>query len=964
MKKKLIWGLIILLIILATIGYSYKKASDSRKGTNVVTMPVDREVYYEGTYASYLESNGYQGKMSKDEVVVDIKNYKTENGATAKIEPDGLKTSEEGKVSFEFDVKKDGFYNLEIGYKPVKNKNSSVERKMYLDGKMYFKGMEQIVFKREWVNETKDIEKRNGNEIRPNTIEVINEKTEFIEDAQRRMIEPYKFYLDKGKHTIAFEAVREPVKFTSIIFKANTPTPTYEEFLQKNEGAYPLYEGELLIGQAERNVGITADISKSSRAILINSNYQSPQLEPSHHSDLIFNTIGGDSFNVQGDNITWEIEAPKKGLYQLSFTAKQSANRGGMSYRKLMINGSVPFKEVESVGFGYSQGFKNYVIGNENGPLLIPLEEGKNKITLETVLGQMDKPVTEVTESLFVLNDAYRKIIQLIGTVPNTFIDYEVEKKIPHIKEVFGQEYERLSNVLKDVISISGQKGEDTVTLDKLIIQLEKLKEDPEKIVKEHNQFKNNISSLGLWSMKVSSMPLEIDQITISKPTNKLIKTEAGFFGSTFYETKRFISTFLDDNTKISGDFDKNQEHIKVWIGTGRDQAQVIMNLIEETFTPKTGINVSLELIPESVIIPSTLTGKGPDVVVGLTEPQVMNFAVRNALVNLKTFNDFKDKYDDYEPSAFEGITFKDGIFGMPEQQTFMMMFYREDILKEIGLEIPKTFEEVKEMIPILQMYNYDFYLPSGSADPTSSMYASLVYQAGGDMYLGKGDDYGIETGLYEEKAMQTFQDYTQFYTSYHLPVVADFANRFRTGEVPIGIAPYTTYAQLQVSAPEIRGLWSFAPIPGKEQKDGSIDNTVVSTTTQSILMENSKHKETAWEFIKWWTSEETQLQYGTMIEGIMGPAARYASANIDVLEQLPWSVKEAKALINQFESTKGLPEVPGGYMTARMVTYAFKNVVTDGQNPREALYLNAKSINDELTKKRKEFNLSTVETK
>ena len=48
--------------------------------------------------------------------------------------------------------------------------------------------------------------------------------------------------------------------------------------------------------------------------------------------------------------------------------------------------------------------------------------------------------------------------------------------------------------------------------------------------------------------------------------------------------------------------------------------------------------------------------------------------------------------------------------------------------------------------------------------------------------------------------------------------------------------------------------------------------------------------------------------------------------------------------------------------MTTRMVDYAFKNVVTDGQNPREALYLNAKTINEELTKKRNEFGLSTLE--
>ena len=74
----------------------------------------------------------------------------------------------------------------------------------------------------------------------------------------------------------------------------------------------------------------------------------------------------------------------------------------------------------------------------------------------------------------------------------------------------------------------------------------------------------------------------------------------------------------------------------------------------------------------------------------------------------------------------------------------------------------------------------------------------------------------------------------------------------------------------------------------------------------------------------------------------------------------MPW--KQLDQLLRQFESSEGVPEVPGGYMTSRMVDYAFKSVVTDGQNPREALYLNIKDIEKELTKKRKEFHLPYVE--
>lgn len=971
MNKKVIGVVMILLVALVAIGYSYKGASDSKQGVYTISVPADRETFQESTYASYLSSNGYQGKMSQDKVIIDVKDYHLSEGIRAITEDDGVVTPETGEITWTFQVKTPGFYQLEVGYIPVEGRNATIERKMYLNDETYFTGMEQITFDRNWINETKEIAVRNNNEIRPNTIEVKKEQKKFIEDAQKRGDEPYKFYLERGVHTLTFEAVREPLKVTSLIFKAAEEIKDYAQSIQELEEKYPHYVGERLVGQAERNEGITENVIKSSRGILMNSNYSSPRITPMHPYHLIFNTIGGDSWKTPGDSITWEINVEERGLYQLAFVGRQSLNRGSVSYRRLLVNGKVPYKEVSFIGFPYTTAFENYIVGNEEGAYLVPLEEGKNTITLEVVLGEFDRATTEVQESLLILNDMYRKIVQLTGTVPDPFIDYEVEKKLPEVKRIFTEEAARLKEVLDEVIGITGEKGEQSVIIDRLALQLERLAKTPELVVKELGQLKNNISSLGLWHMNVSAMPLEIDALVLASEGGQLIQTKPSLMEDFVFNTQRFIATFTQDNTKMSGDIDKNQKAIKVWIGTGRDQAQVLMNLIEENFTPRTGIQVQLELIPESVIIPATLTGKGPDVVTGIREQQAMNFAVRNALVDLRQFEDFDESYKMYEPSAFEGVTFQEGVYGIPEQQAFMMLFYRQDILDELELEVPRTWDDVKAIIPILQAHNYDFFLPSataggaaeGSANLNSTMYASFVFQNGGDIYQGEGNDYGIQTGVYDEIAMRAFQEYTQYFTSYHLPVVADFANRFRTGEVPIGIAPYTVYSQLQVFAPEIRGLWSFDTVPGTVREDGSIDHTLISTTTQSIMLSQCENRDLAWEFMKWWTSESVQLQYGTMLEGIMGPAARYPTANISVMEQLPWAIKDAEVLRKQFASTRGLPEVPGGYMTYRMISYAFQNVVTDGQNPREALYLNAKTINEELTKKRKEFNLSTIES-
>ena len=71
-----------------------------------------------------------------------------------------------------------------------------------------------------------------------------------------------------------------------------------------------------------------------------------------------------------------------------------------------------------------------------------------------------------------------------------------------------------------------------------------------------------------------------------------------------------------------------------------------------------------------------------------------------------------------------------------------------------------------------------------------------------------------------DEAGVEAFDVYTRFFTDYGIPTYFDFVSRFRSGEMPIGIASYSTYNTLMVSAPEIKGLWDFTLIPGTEKTD------------------------------------------------------------------------------------------------------------------------------------------------
>lgn len=232
--------------------------------------------------------------------------------------------------------------------------------------------------------------------------------------------------------------------------------------------------------------------------------------------------------------------------------------------------------------------------------------------------------------------------------------------------------------------------------------------------------------------------------------------------------------------------------------------------------------------------------------------------------------------------------------------------------------------------------------------------FTMMLYQKDGKLYKNEDKASALESEL----SMEAFKEWTTLYTNYKLPLQFDFPNRFRTGEMPLGIADYTFYNHLSVSAPEIRGLWEFVQIPGTVQKDGSIRRDVGSAGTSAIIMDQSKHKDASWEFMKWWTSKDVQVRFGREMEGLMGAAARYPTANIEALKELPWPVKDYEELEEQWQWVQGVPEVPGGYFTGRHLDNAFREVVNNGTNPREALNDYIIYINDEIRVKRKEFNL------
>ncbi len=506
------------------------------------------------------------------------------------------------------------------------------------------------------------------------------------------------------------------------------------------------------------------------------------------------------------------------------------------------------------------------------------------------------------------------------------------------------------------------ESSQHTVILDKVALQLAAFLEKPETIHRRLAEYQNNISALGSWILEIKEQPLSIDFIAIHSPEEQITKINANLFENLWFGLNNFIASFVVDYNSLSSSLEGEEDlpSITVWIGSGRDQANILRRMIDEEFTQTHNINVNLQLVSMDVLLPSTLTKKGPDVAIGVGNQIPVNYAMRNAVYDLSQFDDFESVQTRFQTSAFEPFHYLGGYYALPDTQQFPVLFYRKDILNELGIEVPKTWEEVIQMIPELQRVNLDFYLPIDIVEatqgilPPNVMFTTLLYQRGGTLYLNEGR----ESGLSERVALDAFKQWSDFYTNYRFQIQANFANRFRSGEMPIGIAYYSLYNTLSVFAPEISGQWAFTNVPGIEQEDDTINNIVPTTGTGIVLLKQSLQKEAAWTFMKWWTSRDIQVRFGREMEGILGAAARYPTANVEALQQLPWPVEDLQVLLEQWDNTFGIPEVPGGYFTGRHIDNALRKVINTGTNPRDTLYEYTLIINNEIRTKRREFNL------
>lgn len=952
LAKKCIFALITIVFIVGsflpyTVGQNAvvhaENESDNRP--DYFTTDTFIEPYYHQVLEEWKEEGKDYGKDNIDLKAIDYSAV-SEEGAVKTGSYRGkdnviLLENTNTWIEYEVNVNQSGLYSFAVEYLPLAQEDGGSRQSpiigVQVNGEFPYREARSIELRRDFKDRDPQFDDE-GHQIRS----LIEEITDWKEEPIREpgvSVSPLLFYLDKGKNTIRLQLMRDKVAISSLSVFVPEELPTYEEVKASFSGEKT---GEVIEFEAEEFT------SKNTTSIQVQYD-RDPLTTPESLLKIRFNTIGGSSWYNGGQSVTWTFNVPKSGEYKIGFRGLNNVRKNLVSFRTLYIDGEIPYKEMEHVRIPYATGWQGVVISNEEGePYTFYLEEGEHTITLEATYEPFAPIIVKIDE----ISNKIKGVTQEIRTASGNRVDewrvWNVEKEIPGLIEALEEMRTDLKALAELTNEINGLRSNVSQSFESVVRDIDELLKKPNEIPNNQIRISSLQEKVDAQRTELTNNPLQIDKFYITPADEEFPRMKSNFFEKVKGTISSLIYSFQDRNQLR----EQKDEELNVWMMWGRDYADELQQLADQYFTPVHGIKVNVNLIQDqNLLILAKAAGIMPDVALGVPSGMPFEMAIRGAAKDLSTLPGADELIAQYAPGSILPYYYDGGIYGIPETINFKILFYRKDILQQLGLEVPNTWEDVYDMIPTLLQNNYNFY-----ADPGDFSY--MLFQNGVELYT----EDGLASGL--DKGFAAFEEWTNLFNLHGMDAqVASFYQHFRNGTMPIGISDFNQYMQLLVAAPEILDLWGVAPIPGHVNEEGEIVRWAGGTgmNTTSIMMFNDtpeEKQELAWEFIKWYTSTEIQTEYGLNLEQFRGEQFRWNSANIAAFAAMPWRQQDLQAILEQWRWVKDIPNVPGGYMTTRQLGFAWNLTVLEGQNPRVELEKAIKEINRELKRKQLEFGL------
>lgn len=849
-------------------------------------------------------------------------------------------------------VQTDGIYTLLIDYMSAGNSYLDYTASVEINGKYQYQELKAIDFPLYWQDETPQIlTDRYGDQIAPSQIRIPGWRTAKLYNNTYSSVAPLKVSLNAGENVIRITNVSNDGLALGKLAVTTLPTGpvSYEDYMRIHEGAS--------IVSAPVTVINATDYSVKNSAEIIYESTSSPAVNPYNAEYKLLNTL---RWTDPGDEITYECNVPETGLYILSFHY-MSEKEEFATYETVSIDGEVPFRELSAYSFPYTGGsWSNETLSDESGnPYYIYLTEGSHTITLKSEL----EPIAEawrygqlVAEHATVFSLEIKKIA---GEDPDKYRTWKMTKYMPEIPD-YLEAYEVMIQHIRFLLqndSDHGINGAQLAYLDKAEKFIEDMAEYPDEIALYTKDLSGDDNSVlvavSQFTSSIMKMDFRLDAIYISGDTNipaarqTLLASLKNCIDTVYYS---FVSEKFSTQNE-------DEETLTIWVNRSLQHVDLMQKMVDTEFTRETGIKVKITVIPDAgKLTLAAAADNTPDLALGLASHMPFDLASRGALYDMTQFDDFWVVNNRFATGAMVPYVYNEGVYAIPETLDFQAIIYRTDIFNSLGLEVPTTWDELRVLLPVLQRYGMNFYHNCSYGRTGYKWFyqtTPLIFQNGGKLYT----EDGTATAIDSVESVNGLKELGDLFVAYSLDIqVNEFFNSFRYSVLPIGIVDSNSYNLILNGAPELDGQWALAPFLGTPQADGSIDRSFVAASTGGVIFKDTDKASEAWEFLKWWTSTETQVEYTYTLRSTYGDTYFWLSSNLEALQQAPIAQEDKQIILEMADWIRDVPRTPGQYLLERSISDIWNAMVNDGTSAQVAADEKAIDVNREIRKMMQEL--------
>jgi len=298
------------------------------------------------------------------------------------------------------------------------------------------------------------------------------------------------------------------------------------------------------------------------------------------------------------------------------------------------------------------------------------------------------------------------------------------------------------------------------------------------------------------------------------------------------------------------------------------------MGPLVEEFEEETGINVVLDILPYSSLreqaITDFSTGMGEYDIYAMDIVWTGEWAEAGFITPIDEFIEDRDEinWGDLLPGAKEGLMlWEDQIVAMPLGSYHFATMYRKDWFEEKELEVPVTMEDYREVLPKLtepEKGRYGISVPYVRGAPITHYSLAVVSGLGQSLLANPPHNYSPQIDA--PISVAAFTLYKDF-LDWGPPGMRDFDWHDNRAEFIQGNAAMATnwtsgLARVEAEDAESAGNTGYTYLPRLSRNN---EPTVPFGGWSMVINDDSTQKEAAFEFMKWFVSEEVQKEYARL---------------------------------------------------------------------------------------------------